>query len=86
LPRAFPDAIGEFARQVKNGLLVILDETEALSGDPLFPSFLKSTLETLTVRGLGSIGFFITMTPEGRDRAATAHQSRDGTPPTVHGA
>lgn len=76
IPRAFPDAIAEFAKKAAvSGVVIILDETEAISQDLAFPSFVKSTLETLTVRGLGSIELVMTMTPEGRNRAADAHPS-----------
>lgn len=76
LRSGFVDAIAEVKKEgAMSGLVIILDETEAISSDGDFPSFVKSTLETLTVRGHGDVELVLTMTPEGRDRAAAAHPS-----------
>lgn len=78
LPHAFPDALeAVFEKMGKavGGLIVVLDETEAISADPGFPGFMKSLLEVLGARRLGTIQFVMTTTPEGRDRMTQAHPS-----------
>src|SRR5690606_14525664 len=77
LPHAFPDALeAVFERMGEiGGLIVVLDETEAISADPSFPGFMKSLTEVLRVRKRGNIQFVMTTTPEGLDRMVQAHES-----------
>jgi hypothetical protein len=78
VPHAFPDALEQLYGQMSphvGGLVVVLDETEAISADAAFPGFLKSVVEVLDARGLRSIQLVLTATPEGRDRMTAAHPS-----------
>ncbi len=75
-PRIFPELLEKFLiTSEAPGLVVILDETEAIAQHDKFPGFLKATFETLGVRRVGNIEFVMTVTPEGRSRMANAHPS-----------
>lgn len=77
LPHAFPDALEAVFERMGGigGLIILLDETEAIATDPAFPGFMKSLLEVLGARKLGTIQFVMTTTPEGRDRMTQTHES-----------
>lgn len=77
LPHAFPDALEAVFKRMGDvgGLIVVLDETEAIAADSGFPGFMKSLTEVLRVRKLGNIQFVMTTTPEGQDRMVQAHES-----------
>lgn len=74
----FPDAIEGIVRKIEKeiagSLVIILDETEAISADETFPHFIKSVLETLGQRNVAA-QIILTATPEGSDRMAKAHPS-----------